>query len=148
MLVWPSAMATPDPSTYGYARIHQFDIIAVGYPGDFVGRDGLQLQSAQDSELPMLKLATVDLDRTFVHWDYNAAKVKQLLHDYPQIVVEQPGPPFYLLRSTDNHTSVRALCAARGIETNRQYIHRSRRGLNSMRQQQQQQAAAGSDSLL
>ena len=81
----------------------------------------------------MLVRGTIDLDRTFVHWDYNAAKVKQLLIDHPEVVVEIPGPPFYLLRSTDATTSVRALCKHYKIETNREYIHRSRRGLNRMR---------------
>jgi hypothetical protein len=116
----------------------------------------------QDTELPMMKLATVDIDRTFVHWDYNKQKVEALLAEvgtlywlsyryaswvvticprplhyctaqHPQVVLEQPGPPFYLLRSTDNRTSVRKLCAENEIETNRQYVHRSRQALNSMR---------------
>ena len=50
--------------------------------------------------------------------------------------VEVEGPPFYLLRSNDSAVSVRALCAEYEIETNRQYIHRSRRGLNLMRHQE------------
>ena len=77
--------------------------------------------------------AVIDLDRTFVHWDYNEAKVKRLLSDHPQVTVDVAGPPFYLLRSTDASTSVRALCRQYGIETNREYIHRSRQGLNRMR---------------
>ena len=30
---------------------------------------------------PKMKLATLDIDRTFVHWDNNQAKMKQLLAD-------------------------------------------------------------------
>ena len=150
LLVWPSAMATPDPSSYGYARIHQFDIVAVGYPADFVGRDGARLDRTVDGDFPLMARAMIDLDRTFVHWDYNRAKVERLLADHPEVVVDAPGPPFYLLRSNDTGrvdapagggdgggraggTSVRALCRAYGIETNREYVHRSRRGLNRMR---------------
>jgi hypothetical protein len=29
-MVWPSMMHTPDPFSYGYARIHQYHFIAVG----------------------------------------------------------------------------------------------------------------------
>eukprot|EP00729_Bicosta_minor_P007420 gene7420-20406_t len=101
IVVWPSAMQTPDPSSYGYARIFQ---------------------------------ATVDIDRTFVHWDYNHDKVKQLMQDHPEIVMEVPGPPFYLLKSTSNVTSVKELLKTNKIETNREYITRSRQGLNKMRQ--------------
>ena len=41
-MIWPSAMQTPDPFTYGYARIHQYHLIAVGHPGDVVDKDGTQ----------------------------------------------------------------------------------------------------------
>jgi hypothetical protein len=30
IMVWPSMMHTPDPFSYGYARIHQYHFIAVG----------------------------------------------------------------------------------------------------------------------
>ena len=50
--------------------------------------------------------------------------------------VENEGPPFYLLRSNDTSVSVRKLCEQYGVETNREYIHRSRKGLNAMRHAQ------------
>ena len=50
--------------------------------------------------------------------------------------VENEGPPFYLLRSNDSSVSVRKLCEQYGVETNREYIHRSRKGLNAMRHAQ------------
>ena len=42
ILVWPSAMQTPDPFTYGYARLHQYHLIAVGHPGDVVDKTGAE----------------------------------------------------------------------------------------------------------
>ena len=153
IVVWPSAMQTPDPSSYGYARIFQYDVISVGFPGDFVDRTGVQhptITVGSDrrsgggggggrgndaaASFPMMRRATVDIDRTFVHWDYNHDKVKQLMQDHPEIVMEVPGPPFYLLKSTSNVTSVKELLKTYKIETNREYITRSRQGLNKMRQ--------------
>lgn len=157
------------PCRYGYARIFQYDIIAVGFPGDIVDRTGTQHpniivgsskrcsekeekedEDGEDGEdnqsfhapdpktlataFPMMRRATIDVDRTFVHWDYNSAKVKRLLKEHPEVVVEVPGPPFYLLKSTSNTTSVKELLKAYKIETNREYITRSRQGLNMMRQ--------------
>jgi hypothetical protein len=57
LVVWPSAMVTPDPSTLGYARIHQYDIVAVGFPGDLVGRDGTSLKNSTDPGYPMRRAA-------------------------------------------------------------------------------------------
>jgi hypothetical protein len=133
LVVWPSAMATPDPSTRGYATVFQYDIVAVGYPGELLGRDGLPIPTTSDPGFPMTHFGVVDVDRTFVHWDYNHDKVARLLAEHPHVVVDVAGPPFYLLRSTAHNASVRQLCREYDIETNREYVHRSRRGLNLMR---------------
>ena len=37
---WPRQ--TPDPFSYGYARLHQYHFVAVGHPGDVVDKDGTQ----------------------------------------------------------------------------------------------------------
>lgn len=134
LVVWPSAMATPDPTSYGYASIHRsFDIVAVGYPADFIGRDGQAIRSTADPRLPFLRLATVDIDRTFAHWDYNGPKIDAMRRAHPSVEIDIAGPPHFLLRSADNHTSVRKLCAEFGIETLRSYVHRARRGVNLVR---------------
>eukprot|EP00040_Diaphanoeca_grandis_P023755 m.129701 g.129701 ORF g.129701 m.129701 type:complete len:436 (+) comp29420_c0_seq1:145-1452(+) len=136
IIVWPSAMQTPDPSTYGYARVLQIDIVATGFPGDIVDRSGSQVATNISTEFPMMRSAVVDIDRTFIHWDYNSEKVAQLLKDHPEVVVDISGPPFYLLRSTSATTSVRDLCVKYEIETNREYIQRARQGSNLMRHMQ------------
>lgn len=81
----------------------------------------------------MMRRATIDIDRTFAHWDFNAAKVKQMMNEHPEVLMEVNGPPFYLLKSTSNTTSIRSLLKNYSIETNREYITRSRQGLNRMR---------------
>lgn len=63
MFVWPSAMATPDPTTYGYARIHRTPVVAVGYPGDVVDSTGLQHPVTEVS--PGLKMTEIDLGRVW-----------------------------------------------------------------------------------
>lgn len=134
-IVWPSAMATPDPSSYGYARLLQLPIIAVGSPGDVVDMTGEQLPTSPVAGFPFMKIAKLNLNRAFVHWDYNRDKVKQLLSDYPDTIdLEIPGPPFYLLRSNSSSVVLRDILVAREIETNREYIYRSRQGLNALRQ--------------
>ena len=83
---------------------------------------------------PQLKIARLDLDRTFAHWDYNKDKVAQLVADHP-VEIELPGPPFYLLRSTASNVSVRALLEDYDVEVARAYISRSRAGLNRLRKE-------------
>jgi hypothetical protein len=137
LVVWPSAMQTPDPSSYGYARIFQYDVISVGFPGDVVDRTGTQhVVRPGPPGFPMMRLADINIDRTFVHFDYNRAKVEKLLAENPSVSIEVDGPPFWLLASNDSSVSVRQLCERYSIETNRQYVHRSRQGLNKMRHTQ------------
>jgi hypothetical protein len=139
IMVWPSMMHTPDPFSYGYARIHQYHFIAVGNPGDVVDKDGTQHATINVTGFPLMKLATLDIDRTFVHWDNNRAKMQRLLADHNDTIdVEIQGPPFWLVRSLDKgkdgSTSARALLRKYGIETARDYALRSRQGLNLLRQ--------------
>ena len=130
-------MQTPDPISLGYARVFQYDIVAVGFPGDIVDRNGSSHAHTVHPTFPMMRTATVDIDRSFVHWDYTREKVNLLLKENPMVEIENPNsPPYWLLRSTDNATSVRALLKKYEIETRRQYVHRSRQGLNLMRKQQ------------
>ena len=139
IMVWPSMMHTPDPFTYGYARIHQYHFVAVGNPGDVVDKDGTQHATTNVTDFPLMKLATLDIDRTFVHWDNNEAKMKQLMAAHnATLQLDLIGPPFWLLRSldkgADGSTSARALIRKYNIETARDYAVRSRQGLNVLRQ--------------
>ena len=105
--------------------------------GDFVDRTGMQHPNIRDAVtpgFPMMRRATIDVDRTWVHWDYNSEKVKLLMKEHPEVAMEVKGPPFYLLKSTSNTTAIRPLLKQYKIETNREYITRSRQGLNRMRQ--------------
>ena len=56
--------------------------------------------------------------------------------EHKEIVMDVAGPPFWLLRSTSSTSSVRSLIKQYNIETNREYVQRSRQGLNAMRHTQ------------
>eukprot|EP00039_Didymoeca_costata_P012228 m.175328 g.175328 ORF g.175328 m.175328 type:complete len:412 (-) comp15422_c0_seq8:895-2130(-) len=135
IVVWPSAMATPDPSTFGYARIHQYDIVCIGAPGNIMTRRGIPNSQQNITGFPFMVYGVVDIDQTYVHWDYNKEKVDKLMSENSWVTMTEPGPPFYLLSSTDDHHSVRKALETYNIETNRGYVHRARHGLNVLRTQ-------------
>ena len=107
----------------------------------------------------LMKHADLDLDSTFIHQDNNCAKLIKMCKEYPGRVVFEidgcvaawrggghPGcetqshpddPPdngVMLLRAVDRTVSVRSLCEAYGVETDRDYIWRQRQAVNSLRQ--------------
>lgn len=50
--------------------------VAVGHPGDVVDMTGEQHAMENVTGWPMMRLATLDIDRTYVHWDNNKDKVR------------------------------------------------------------------------
>ena len=74
-----------------------------------------------------------DSDFEFRSDEAREADRAALLENHPEVVVDVPGPPLYLLRSTSPSVSVRELCARYAIETYREYVQRARKGLNIMR---------------
>ena len=87
-------------------------------------------------------MAELDLDQTWVHWDFNIKKVEKLLKDYPNTVeAAVEGPPHVLLRrskklrgmvSNSSH-SIHYLLKKYEIESLMAYTERSRMGLNLLR---------------
>ena len=55
------------------------------------------------------------------------------MSENPGVKLVVPGPPFYYLQATASDVSVRALFAKYKIESARNYILRSRMGLNKIR---------------
>ena len=90
----------------------------------------------------------MNLDQAWIHQDHNCPALKEMLADHPEVKMDYAGcqlPPTIpggndannaILRavSSDPAVSVRALCKQYGIELARDYIVRSRRGLNGLRQ--------------
>jgi hypothetical protein len=80
----------------------------------------------------------LDLDRTFVHTNFNRDKVKTLLEEHADEVEQErffPMESWYLLRAIKPGVRVRDLCKHYEIETLREYRHRSRREINQARKE-------------
>ena len=135
VVFWPSAYAGGRPLN-GYATLYNYYIVPVG-AGNFIDSTGDTLQQVEQPR-PQQFLATLDLDRTFVHTNFNRQKVAKLLGEHRGEVEQEhfyPAESWYLLRALKPGICVRALCEQYQIETLRQYRHRSRQQINQARQQ-------------
>lgn len=115
--------------------IHNYYVVAVG-SGNIIDVTGRPIEPIQ-RPLPQQSIATLDLDRTLVHQNFNEEKLKRLLHEHPaEVVVEETFPveAWWLLRAIKPGVRVRDLCREYQIETLREYRHRSRQQINEARQ--------------
>jgi hypothetical protein len=134
IVLWPSAYGGGTPLN-GYAAIHNYYVVAVGW-GNMIDIFGKTIEPA---EKPLEKqfIATIDLDLTIVHQDYNREKVKRLLQEHKGEVELLPGigemDGWYVLRALKPGVRVRELCQQFQIETLREYRHRSREQINELR---------------
>ena len=140
LVVWPTAMATPDPYAHAYAALHGYYIVCAGSPGNVVDVRGRSVLA--DARTANAATFTIDLDVALVRWESyaggssNQVKVQQLIEQYANdLLMVDAGPPFMLLKSKrPGQVSVHQLLRAHSIETLQAYQDRSRRALNSVRQ--------------
>lgn len=133
IVFWPSAYGGGLPLS-GYAMIHNYYVVAVG-SGDIIDITGRQIQPARTMADRQF-LATLDLDRTLVHHNFNKDKVARLLREHPgEVVAEQEftAEAWWLLKAVKPGLKVRDLCKQYQIETLREYRHRSRDEINDAR---------------
>ena len=133
ILFWPSAFGGGFPLR-GYAGIHAYYVVSVG-DGNFFDMTGGTI-SPDTEPLDGLRMATLDLDRTLVHKDYNRDKVKRLLEAHPdEIALERDWHPegWFMLRALKPGARVRDLCRRHDIETLQEYRLRSREQINERR---------------
>jgi len=81
-------------------------------------------------------IATLDLDRTLIHTNFNEEKVQRLLREHKgEVEMEKffDAEAWYLLRALKPGVRVRDLCRQYQIETLRDYRHRSRRQIDEAR---------------
>lgn len=136
IVLWPSAYAGGIPLN-GYAMIHNYAIVAVGRGNiiDIMGRDMEEVESP----LPQQFIATIDLDTTIVHSDFNGEKVSALLKKHQGEIEEIAGlgrfEGWHVLKATAPGVSARAACRDFQLETLREYRQRSRREINERRAQ-------------
>jgi predicted amidohydrolase len=133
LVLWPSAYAGGLPLN-GYAMLHNYYVVAVGQ-GNLIDITGAAIEPALRPR-PQQAIATLDLDRTLVHHNFNEAKVARLLNEHRgEVEAERsfPAEAWWLLRAVKPGIRVRDLCRQYQIETLREYRHRSRDQINAAR---------------
>ena len=133
LVLWPSAYGGGLPLN-GYAMIHNYSIVAVGN-GNFIDLLGRPVEQVEQPR-PQQFIATLDLDRTLVHENFNEHKVADMLRQHAgEIEIERRMGPeaWWLLRSVKPGVRVRELCKQYHIETLREYRLRSREQINQRR---------------
>jgi len=133
IVFWPSAYGGGFPLR-GYAGIHAYYVVSVGN-GEFFDMTG-EIIPPSATPRQRVHIATLDLDRTLVHKDYNREKVAALLEEHAgKITLEQDWDPegWYMLRAVEAGVRVRDLCRRNDIETLQEYRLRSREQINARR---------------
>ncbi len=133
IVFWPSAYTGGSPLN-AMATLYHYYVVPVG-AGNLIDVTGRTLERLEEPK-PGQFIATLDLDRTFVHVDTPKEKVERLLAEHKGEVELESFPDsrvWYLLRSIKPGIRVRELCSQYKIETLRQYQHRSREQINEAR---------------
>lgn len=136
IVFWPSAYGGGSPLN-AYAILHHFYVVPVG-AGNIIDMTGKTLEQVEKPR-PQQFIATLDLDRTFVHYDFHQEKVKKMLEEHKtQIEVERNQSPedlapWWLFRSIAPGVKARDILKEHAIEPLRDYQHRSRQQINEAR---------------
>lgn len=133
IVFWPSAYDGGMPLN-AFAKLYHYYIVPVG-TGNIIDITGEEVTCQNPREQHFI--ATLDLDRTFIHDNYTGKKVQQMLQDYKgKIEIEQRYnmEAWTLIRSVDSTVNLRQLCRRYQVETLRQYQHRSRLQINRIRE--------------
>ena len=133
IVFWPSAYGGGMPLN-AFAELYHYYIVPVG-AGNIIDVTGKEMVCQNPREQHFI--ATLDLDRVFIHDNYTQEKVQKMLLDYKgKVEIEQRYnmEAWALIRSVDSTVSVRQLCQKYQIETLRQYQHRSRLQINRVRE--------------
>ncbi len=133
IVFWPGGYGGGRPLN-GYAMIHNYYVVSAGW-GNMIDLLG-KTMDAVEKPRPQQFVATLDLDRTLIHQDFNKEKVARLLQEHTGEVEQEQFldmEGWHLLRSLKPGIRVRDLCKQYQIETLREYRHRSREQINDAR---------------
>jgi hypothetical protein len=131
LILWPSAYGGGDPLN-AMAMLYNYYIVPVGWGNiiDIAGKN-IEMEKPRKDQF----IATIDLDWTYVHKDFNYQKMDALLEkhkgDLEREDVKMAG--CWILRSIKPGIRVRDLCRDKHIETLREYRLRSRDEVNKAR---------------
>ncbi len=137
IVFWPSAYGGGSPLN-AYAILYHYYIVPVG-AGNIIDATGKTLERVEKPQSQQF-IATLDLDRSFAHHDFNQDKVKKMLAEHvTEMEVErnlspEDLAPWWLFRATKPGVHVRDILKEYQIETLREYQHRSRQQINAARE--------------
>ncbi len=137
IVFWPSAYGGGSPLN-ACAILYHYYVVPVG-AGNIIDITG---KTFKPVEKPLSRqfIATLDLDRSFAHHDFNREKVKQMLAEHEKEVEvernlsDEDLAPWWLFRAAKPGVRVRDILKEHKIETLREYQHRSRRQINEARE--------------
>ncbi len=138
IVFWPSAYGGGSPLN-ALAILYHYYIVPVG-AGNIIDITGETVENI-DTPQPKQFIATLDLDRTFSHHDFNREKVDKMLEEHKgEIVVErnlsqEDLAPWWLFKAVKPGVRVRELLKKYKIESLREYQHRSREQINQVRKE-------------
>jgi len=121
------------------ATLYHYYIVPVGAGNiiDITGQTHSDIRKPRDKQF----IATLDLDRTFAHHDFNRDKVQRMLEAHKdEVTVErnlssEDLAPWWLFKATKPGVRIRELLKEYDIETLRDYQHRSRKQINEARKE-------------
>ncbi len=133
LVFWPSAFGG-GIRLGAYAMLHHYYVVGVGH-GTFTDIDGQPVKNVRKLDKKHY-IATLDLDRTMLCFDFNFGKTKKLLEDYKgRVIKEWTSKPseLWLLKATAPGVRVKDLCKKYQILTYREYERDCRKKINDAR---------------
>ncbi len=137
IVFWPSAYGGGSPLN-AFAILYHYYIVPVG-AGNIMDMMGKPCDPVE-KPLPKQFIATLDLDRSLAHYDFNREKVDKMLKEHEnEIKVErtlndEDLAPWWLFKAIKPGVRTRDLLKEYKIETLREYQHRSRKQINEARE--------------
>lgn len=137
LVIWPSAYSA-GTSLQAHALNHHYAIVTSTYTKDCIVYDinGQETLYEKSDDINISRV-TLDLDRGIYHENFNMAKRDQLLAEHgDEVELEQwqTREQWFILRAKRAGVSARQLAHQYGLEELRDYLTRSRREIDEMRQ--------------
>jgi predicted amidohydrolase len=136
LVVWPSAYSA-GTTLQAHALIHHYYIVTSTHTRDCLVYDitGGQILYERAEDINITRV-TLDLDRGIYHENYNLEKRDKLLAEHGDDIVQEyflELEQWFVLKSTRPGVSARDLAREYGLEELRDYVNRSRRGIDARR---------------
>jgi len=140
LVIWPSAYSA-GTTLQAHALIHHFYIVTATQARDCLVYDitGKELLYERSNDINISRV-TLDLDRGIYHENFNIMKRDRLLSERGDDVTQEQHlelEQWFVLKARRAGISARDLAQQYGLEELRDYINRSRRGIDDRRAESQ-----------